>query len=95
MPTPEINHFLDRGDADGVDELDVPVPGASFPFRQFARDEDVEGQFAGHEAFLARVFGDLAQEVGGAGGVVGGGGEGVRFQAAVEFEVGGASDVVV
>lgn len=95
MPVPEVGHLFDGVDADGVDEVDVPFFGAGLPFRQFAADEDVEGQLAGHEAFLPRVLGHLAEVGGGLGGVGAGGGGGGVFMVAVEGDVRGSGDVEV
>ncbi len=95
MPVPEVGHFLDRVDADGVDEVDVPVPSAGFPLGQLAADEGVEGELAGHDAFLARVLGHLAEVGGGFGGVGAGRGGGGVFVLAVEGDVRAAGDVEV
>ncbi len=95
VAVPEIDHFLDGRDADCVDEGCRPVFGAGFPLLDLAADEDVEGELAGHEAFLARVFGHFAEVFDCEVGVVGGEGSVAGLVATVEFEVGGAGDVVV
>lgn len=53
MAVPEEDHFFDGVDADGVDEGYFAFFGAGFPFGDLAADEDVEGELACHEAFLA------------------------------------------
>ena len=91
---PEVNHFFQGRDADGVDERAAALLGAGGPFGEFACYEDVEGQLTSHEAFLARVFGDRVQKLFGSEGVLGV----FRFIAcgqAVEFDVAGAGDVIV
>ena len=48
VPAPEIYHFLDRTDADGVDERDGAGFGEGGPFGVFSGHEEVEGELLAH-----------------------------------------------
>lgn len=56
VAVPEEDHFFEGTDAYGVDEGDFELGSAGFPFLDLARDEDVEGELAGHEFLFAGVL---------------------------------------
>lgn len=63
VPVPEEDHLLHGINANGINQVDLPLHGASFPFGDLARHKHIERQLPCHESLLARLRRRLAKEL--------------------------------